>query len=98
MMAPARPTPEGRKAERALQRAVGRVIERNPAAGPAGRGDEKRKGGPGPGPGGPCFGAQGEGKAPGVNWLPWSGKLKRRGREGSVGPFWWEAPEGVLLL
>ena len=29
MKAPARPTPEGRKAERALQRAVGRVIERN---------------------------------------------------------------------
>jgi hypothetical protein len=29
MMAPARPTPEGRKAERALQRAVARVIERN---------------------------------------------------------------------
>jgi hypothetical protein len=29
MKAHARPTPEGRKAERALQRAVGRVIERN---------------------------------------------------------------------
>jgi Lhr-like helicase len=29
MKAPARPTPLGRKAERALQRAVSRVIERN---------------------------------------------------------------------